>query len=189
VSEILSSDNHFDTLKLRKPTRDALDRPKWDVTADELQRAFRKRTICCHPDKVTEDHEKREKAYDKIRDAREVLEDQAKRDLYIKRYLVIVEREQRNSWTPGAGDLADETKQGQEKRQEAATMLASEASALQSEIKSQMQRHRKIVTLKKLVHQRADSSDSSDSSDSDNAKKKKASAQPTKKPRRMGRMF
>ena len=53
IQGILNASNHFDLLRLPKPTSDLLGEPVWDVSEADVHRAFRKTSLCCHPDKAT----------------------------------------------------------------------------------------------------------------------------------------
>lgn len=89
---ILREANHFDCLGLPKPYADLVGEPAWDGTAEDVNRAFRKRSLHCHPDKSK--HPDAPRAFDMLKKAKACLLSDLERDAYIREHV----REQQLRW-------------------------------------------------------------------------------------------
>jgi len=89
---ILRATNYFDLLKLPKPYNDLLEQPVWGCTDDQVHRAFRKLSLCCHPDKST--HTDAPRAFELIKRAKACLTSPLDRDEYLREFL----KQQKVNW-------------------------------------------------------------------------------------------
>ena len=101
IQGILNASNHFDLLRLPKPTSDLLGEPVWDVSEADVHRAFRKTSLCCHPDKAT--HADAPRAFEALKAAKKCLADANEREDYCRRFL----EEQKYLWQ-GSWSSAEE---------------------------------------------------------------------------------
>ena len=101
IQGILNASNHFDLLRLPKPTSDLLGEPVWDVSEADVHRAFRKTSLCCHPDKAT--HADAPRAFEALKAAKKCLADANAREDYCRRFL----EEQKYLWQ-GSWSSAEE---------------------------------------------------------------------------------
>ena len=101
IQGILNASNHFDLLRLPKPTADLLGEPVWDVSEADVHRAFRKTSLCCHPDKAT--HADAPRAFEALKAAKKCLADANEREDYCRRFL----EEQKYLWQ-GSWSSAEE---------------------------------------------------------------------------------
>ena len=85
IALILRAPNHFDMLKLPKPYPDLLEQPMWDCTDDKVNRAFRKLSLCCHPDKST--HPDAPRAFELLKKAKACLNNSLDRDDYCRDFV------------------------------------------------------------------------------------------------------
>mmetsp|Transcript_28740 Transcript_28740/g.60425 ORF Transcript_28740/g.60425 Transcript_28740/m.60425 type:complete len:213 (+) Transcript_28740:155-793(+) len=92
IRAILRAGNHFETLRLPKPYPDLMEEPVWDVTDDDVNRAFRKRSLCCHPDKSK--HADAPHAFELLKKAKACLTHELDRDAYVRSFV----REQKTLW-------------------------------------------------------------------------------------------
>ena len=92
IKQILRAANHFDMLRLPRPTSDLLDQPVWDLGADDVHRAFRKLSLCCHPDKST--HPDAPRAFEALKKAKQCLSDELTRQDYLLEFV----KQQKTSW-------------------------------------------------------------------------------------------
>lgn len=77
VLEAYAKKDYFACLNVRKPDCDDLGRPVWDVSAPELNRAFRKASLRVHPDKNTASDAR--KAFDAIGETQKLFKDEKRR--------------------------------------------------------------------------------------------------------------
>jgi hypothetical protein len=77
VIEAYDRKDYFACLNVRKPDCDDLGRPVWDVSAPELNRAFRKASLRVHPDKNTASDAR--KAFDAIGETQKLFKDETRR--------------------------------------------------------------------------------------------------------------
>ena len=73
-----------------EPTLDLLGRPVWEVSVDDVSKAYRKLARFCHPDKVggmsEEEAARAEKAYETLRLAKECLSKDDARGPYVREH-------------------------------------------------------------------------------------------------------
>lgn len=92
IKRILRAANHFDLLKLKRPHTDLMEQPVWEVAGDEVHRAFRKLSLCCHPDKST--HPDAPRAFEALKKAKKCLAEPLDRDDYLLEFV----RRQKLGW-------------------------------------------------------------------------------------------
>lgn len=77
-------------LCLPEPTLDLLGRPVWEVSVEEISKAYRKLARFCHPDKVSgmsdEEAARAERAYETLRLAKECLAKDDSRGPYVREH-------------------------------------------------------------------------------------------------------
>jgi DnaJ family protein C protein 8 len=87
-----ASTSHFDVLQLPRPHADLIDKPVWECTDEEIGRAFRKRSLACHPDKST--HPDAPRAFEILKKAKICLLNPLTRHDYLVDYL----RREKTAW-------------------------------------------------------------------------------------------
>ena len=92
IRRILRAANHFDMLQLKRPHADLMEKPVWDITPEQVHKAFRKLSLCCHPDKST--HPDAPRAFEQLKKAKQCLSNELDRD----DYLIDFVKQQRVSW-------------------------------------------------------------------------------------------
>lgn len=107
IKRILQAANHFDMLKLPRPHADLMDRPVWTVTPEVVQKAFRKLSLCCHPDKST--HPDAPRAFEALKGAKACLATSLDRDDYLLEFVRQQKTRWEGNWTSAEG--VSETKQ------------------------------------------------------------------------------
>ena len=85
IKQILRAANHFDALQLAKPYADLMGEPVWDVSEVEVSKAFRKLSLCCHPDK-SQDPEA-PAAFERLKKAKACLLNELDRDDYLRSFV------------------------------------------------------------------------------------------------------
>ena len=110
IARILRASNHFEMLKLPKPYSDLLEQPVWDCDADQVigaparenrvdviarrrgtthhlqvNRAYRKLSLCCHPDKSS--HPDAPRAFEALKKAKAVLTHPLDKDDYLRDFV------------------------------------------------------------------------------------------------------
>jgi curved DNA-binding protein CbpA len=116
IKRILRASNHFDLLKLAKPHADLMDQPVWELTGDDVHRAFRKLSLCCHPDKSK--HPDAPRAFEALKAAKKCLSEPLERDDYLLDFL----KRQKTSWEgnwAGADSASDARQRVSSMREEA----------------------------------------------------------------------
>lgn len=99
IRSILRASNHFDALKLPRPTADLMEQPLWDVKDDQISRVYRKLSLCCHPDKST--HADAPRAWEVLKQAKKCLLNPLERDDYMISFI----REQKTNWEGNWGSV------------------------------------------------------------------------------------
>ena len=107
IRAILRASNHFDMLQLPKPHADLLEQPVWDVAPDAVHRAFRKLSLCCHPDKST--HPDAPRAFEALKRAKACLSSELERDDYLLTFVRQLKTSWEGSWA--SADSAVESRQ------------------------------------------------------------------------------
>lgn len=102
IRAILLGANHFEVLKLSKPYPDLMGEPLWDVKPENVNRAFRKLSLHCHPDKSK--HPDAPRAFELLKKAKRVLQSELESETYIRNFI----REQKTNWE-GMWSTAEET--------------------------------------------------------------------------------
>ena len=107
IKRILRAANHFDLLQLRRPHADLMNQPVWEITGEQVHKAFRKLSLCCHPDKST--HPDAPRAFEALKKAKAILSNELDRDDYLHNFV----RQQKVSWEGNwsSAEAAGETKQ------------------------------------------------------------------------------
>ena len=75
ILEAYENQNYFKALAVAEPTSDDIGDPIWTVTAAELSKAFRKRSLLTHPDKNPDDEKARE-AFDVLSECHQKLKNE-----------------------------------------------------------------------------------------------------------------
>lgn len=96
ISALLRASNYFDLLKLQRPYEDLMGDPLWDVTADQVSRAYRKLSLCCHPDKS--DHPDAPRAFELLKKAKKTLTDPLEMDDYLRNFLKECATQWQGNW-------------------------------------------------------------------------------------------
>ena len=91
LSKLLTCAGHrAQCLCLPEPALDLLGRPVWEVSVDDIGKAYRKLARFCHPDKLqglsAEDAARAEKAYEALRTAKECLQKDDTRGPYVREH-------------------------------------------------------------------------------------------------------
>ena len=92
IRAILRASNHFDALKLPRPHADLMDQPIWDVAETEINRAYRRLSLACHPDKST--HIDAPRAWETLKRAKACLLSPLDRDDYLLSFV----KQQKVAW-------------------------------------------------------------------------------------------
>lgn len=103
IRQILRGGNHFDVLKLAKPYPDLLGEPIWEAGEEQVNRAFRKQSLYCHPDKSK--HPDAPRAFEVLKKAKACLLHELDRDAYVRNYV----REQKTRWEGNWTSAQDST--------------------------------------------------------------------------------
>ena len=85
IRRILRAANHFDALQLKRPHADLMEQPVWEVTIEQVHKAFRKLSLCCHPDKST--HPDAPRTFELLKKAKAVLSNELDRDDYLLNFV------------------------------------------------------------------------------------------------------
>ena len=86
IGLILRAESHFDVLSLPMPYYDCHQRRQmWNCDTDAVNKAFRKLSLSCHPDKSV--HPDAGKAFDLLKKAKACLVHPLERDRYIREFL------------------------------------------------------------------------------------------------------
>ena len=85
ISGILRAANHFDTLQLPKPYANLAGEPVWDVNEEQVAKAFRKLSLCCHPDKSNDPEAPT--AFEQLKKAKACLLNELDRDDYVRDFV------------------------------------------------------------------------------------------------------
>ena len=107
IKRLLRASNHFDMLRLRRPHADLMDQPVWEVSGDEVHRAFRKLSLCCHPDKSS--HPDAPRAFEELKKAKACLSDALTREDYLIEFIKRQKTSWEGNWT--SAESAGESKQ------------------------------------------------------------------------------
>ena len=116
IKRILRAANHFDMLRLSRPHADLMGQPVWEPTPDDVHRAFRRLSLCCHPDKST--HPEAPRAFEALKRAKACLAQPLERDDYLLEFI----RNQKTSWEgnwSSAGVASDSRQRATSMREEA----------------------------------------------------------------------
>jgi hypothetical protein len=92
IRSILRAGNHFEALDLPKPYPNLVGEAAWDSSSDDVNRAFRKRSLHCHPDKSK--HADAPRAFETLKKAKACLLSDLERDGYVREHV----REQQLRW-------------------------------------------------------------------------------------------
>ena len=132
IQAILRSSNHFDTLQLPKPYADLAGEPVWDVSEDQVAKAFRKLSLCCHPDKSTDPEAPR--AFEVLKKAKACLLNELDRDDYVRDFVKNLKTVWEGSWAQAEEALSSK---------ERVTSMRDEAQQEQNEsvFDAMQQRH------------------------------------------------
>lgn len=112
IRHILRASNHFDVLQLARPYADLMNQPVWPVSAETVNRVFRKLSLCCHPDKSS--HPDAPRAFEILKKAKACLMNPLDRDDYLIHFV----KEQKTHWE-GSWTTAEA---GMESKQRTSTM-------------------------------------------------------------------
>ena len=193
IEAILASDDWFSTLAMEYPTLDALGRPQWLFTEDDVSKAHRKLARYCHPDKTAQmaenDAAKAEKAFEKLRHAKEGLRKEETRGPCVRAWCKDNIKESKGfaDGGGGAGDAVEMTlgmKEKQEReRTEKMAMRGEESKAFGDEVMREMEKKRKAAELIRLEKERRKEAAAldPDSDDSDEMEERKRKAPMVKK--------
>jgi len=96
IRSILRAANHFEALDLAKPYADLVGEAAWDPTADDVNRAFRKRSLHCHPDKSQ--HPDAPRAFELLKKAKACLSSDLERDGYVREHVREMQMQWEGSW-------------------------------------------------------------------------------------------
>mmetsp|Transcript_8347 Transcript_8347/g.28052 ORF Transcript_8347/g.28052 Transcript_8347/m.28052 type:complete len:187 (-) Transcript_8347:123-683(-) len=152
------------------------------MTEDDVNRAYRKLTRYCHPDKLAgmsaEDAEKAEKAYEKLRIAKECLTKEDTRGPYVREHVKCVRMEKNEDAIKGQ-DVVGTAERAREwdhqRRKEIGQIRGKEARDMGQSVAREMERKRKLAELKRLERMKELSQNmSSESSDEESKRKHKA---------------
>ena len=144
IRALLLGAPHFDVLKLPRPYPDLMGEPLWDVAPENVNRAFRKLSLHCHPDKSS--HPEAPRAFELLKKAKRVLQSELESETYIRNFL----REQKTLWE-GTWTNADETATAKER----VSSMREDAQQDQSDdVVDAMRRRREKAELAARVHQR-----------------------------------
>ena len=116
IKRMLRAANHFDLLKLKRPHADRMDHPVWEVTDDDVHRAFRKLSLCCHPDKSS--HPDAPRAFEALKKAKKSLSDPLERDDYLNEFVRQLKVSWEGNWS-AASSSQDERQRISSMRDEA----------------------------------------------------------------------
>ena len=132
IKRILRAANHFDMLRLTRPHADLMDQPVWEVSPDEVHRAFRRLSLCCHPDKSS--HPDAPRAFEALKKAKACLAAPLDRDDYLLEFI----RNQKTSWEGNwsSAGVASESRQR-------ATSMREEARRAETEVVVDAMRERR----------------------------------------------
>lgn len=188
MKEINDCGDHFTTLRLPLPTLDVLERPVWEITTEEVERAYRKLVRWCHPDKrsnMTDDEaEECETAFKRLKKAKEILSDDEKSGPYVREWVVDhgLARKTKEKEAIENTDLVKSAEimreREEERRKQMAAKRGEEQQELGSSIVKEMERKRKVAELARLEREKRQRLLEEDS-DSDDAQAKFKSKGPT----------
>lgn len=119
IRAILRATNNFDLLKLPRPHADLMDQPIWPVSVEQVNRAFRKISLCCHPDKSS--HPDAPRAFELLKKAKACLGEPMERDDYLINFLKQQKTHWEGSWssTQDVGEAKQRTSAMREEAQRA----------------------------------------------------------------------
>eukprot|EP00967_Tisochrysis_lutea_P152549 scaffold299200_cov27-Tisochrysis_lutea.AAC.1 len=119
IRSILRAGDYFQVLDLPKPYVSLSGDAVWDCGSEAVNRAFRKRSLHCHPDKSR--HPDAPRAFDTLKKAKACLLNEMQRDGYVREHV----REQQLRWE---GSWKSEAE-------------AAQAKAHSSEVRANVQQH------------------------------------------------
>lgn len=99
IRGILRASNFFDMLQLGRPHTDLLGQPVWDVTDESISRAYRKLSLCCHPDKSQ--HVDAPRAFEALKKAKSCLLNPLERDDYLTEFVKKLKTQWEGNWGGG----------------------------------------------------------------------------------------
>lgn len=149
IKAILLAANHFDMLKLPRPYPDLMEAPMWDVPPDTINRAFRKLSLCCHPDKST--HPDAPRAFEAIKKAKQCLLSEHERDDYVRDFVRRLKTTWEGNWT-SAGGAAD-SKQRVNNMRDAA--LRQQSDSVSGAMRERRERAEQLYKRKQRLQQAA----------------------------------
>ena len=141
--------NHFDMLKLPRPYPDLMEDPVWDVPPDTVNRAFRKLSLCCHPDKST--HPEAPRAFEAIKKAKQCLLNDYERDDYVRDFVRQLKTTWEGNWV-SAGGAAD-SKQRVNTMRDAA--LREQSESVSDAMREKRERAEQLMKRKQRLQQAA----------------------------------
>ena len=96
IRVILRAASHFDALQLARPHADLLENPVWDVSDEQVSRAFRRLSLHCHPDKSQ--HPDAPRAFELLKKAKACLLDPHTREDYLIDYVKRAKTSWEGNW-------------------------------------------------------------------------------------------
>lgn len=167
--------DYFGMLDLERPSIDALDRPVWNVSSDEIARAYRKATILVHPDKIEaalvtkldsneasfeDENELRQQArdaFDALRQGRTILDDPDSLERVLKAS-VEKSKKEKEVTASGLATLEQRVSYMSDTLNEKKRLREKDYEYMNQEIMHQMLERRNKGVLKKKWKERRDSS-------------------------------
>jgi len=160
--------DYFRMFDLEYPSVDALDRPVWNVTSEEIARAYRKASILVHPDKITtslvqagidkgERHDvlcsQARDAFDALRQGRVALEDPDSLERVLKSWVDKVAKQEKEKEVARLGTVEERVEYMSHELSEKKRLREEEYLSMNEEIRLQMMEQRKRGLMKKKRHE------------------------------------
>eukprot|EP00327_Prymnesium_parvum_P044561 CAMPEP_0205859358 /NCGR_PEP_ID=MMETSP1083-20121108/4678_1 /ASSEMBLY_ACC=CAM_ASM_000430 /TAXON_ID=97485 /ORGANISM="Prymnesium parvum, Strain Texoma1" /LENGTH=195 /DNA_ID=CAMNT_0053220959 /DNA_START=24 /DNA_END=612 /DNA_ORIENTATION=+ len=128
VGRILRATNFFEMLRLPKPYADLLEQPVWDCTDDQVNRAYRKLSLCCHPDKSS--HPDAPRAFEALKKAKACLTQPLDRDDYLREFVKKAKVAWEGNWSGADTVFAEKERMSRMREDAQATQRDSIAEAM-----------------------------------------------------------
>ncbi|KAL3902293.1 MAG: hypothetical protein SGPRY_012125 [Prymnesium sp.] len=131
ISRILQASNHFEMLQLPRPQADLLDQPVWQAArlialpSAQVNRAYRKLSLCCHPDKSS--HPDAPRAFEALKKAKACLTNSLDREDYLREFVKKAKVAWEGSWNKADSVFAEKDRVS--KMREDAQMMQGESIA------------------------------------------------------------
>jgi len=101
VQSVVDAKDHFEVLRLPRPTSDDFGRMQWPVSIAMIKKHFRTMSLVTHPDKNPDsDQTQTQAAFESVQKSYKFMMDESLREAYVKSTFEQSERDRPRGWTP-----------------------------------------------------------------------------------------